>query len=1133
MRFWCLLLVVLMFGLSVSAREVQWQFKPVLGQADASPAIADLNGDGISDLVVTTTAGSVVAIDHEGRQIWMRGVQIPISIPPTAVNLVEDEIPEILAVNQSGQIFCMSGRTGDPIWNYSLPGSIEWGTTALATHDLDGDGALEIIAADNAGHVVCLSRDGEQRWQYDGDHGYGTCPAVGYVGGEKEPVIVFGGSKTALVCLDARGKRRWQVEGKHGASPVIADIDGDGKNEIISGLDNAIIVVDPNGKVRWTYEMPKVIDSAIAVGDANEDGVVDIYAIDLSGTLVCLAPDGTLQWSASIRERARRSPAIADVDGDGAVEVVAAGYSGELYVFTGSGDLKEMLPMPQGTNASPTIVDFAGDGTPTVVYVTATGGIMAYRWPDAGPDATVQWGEYRFNSARGGAFLPARAQSPVRITALDFGDLYAGTNTVSVTVDNPDGVELHIDIEIDRTGQKSSMTRTTSSDTTVDAQTDYLIDANAPSSIAVRCKVLEGALVVAHRSTEVYVVPFQKELNDLEGLVDSVIENIDALPDDNFALLGEVAAVQSRLPDYRSHAAVAGTLADVAQRELRDALRGEIARLRRLDVLTAAALQHHVNSGEGAGAWPVQITAANPWAPFGGLDEIMENRTGASQVLVSAFHGETESAAINAFNWSDRTKMVRVEMDDLTRDGAEATAALPWHTAITLHEVIDVPTQTLDTSADALPVMNQGQVLTLPAWEARQAWFTIDTDGLEPGTWKTTIHLRTLDVESVSFDIPLEIEVWQAKQADTNVLKHCNWGYVAGSRLKHHEAESIADRVAHGNNVFVSVHIPRATYDEAGNLTGVIDYAEHDEFVRKYAPNGMILFHNYNSISTSAPKDSEAYAKAYTHYVREWVKHLASLGVGYEDFAMYPIDEPGLSDGLVEAYLHNAKLTRAADPKVLMYTDPVARITEAEIREMLPYVDIWCPNRVGFLLDVGAEKLKIMRDSGAVLWNYECQGNAKHQSPLGYYRAQSWLAWHHDLTGIGFWSYCTSSADPWYRPQDTLDYLMTYQGDGVVTSKRWEAVRDGVEDFAMLYALRAAADRARTAGTHAVEIEGATALLDRQATVIARFCGIDPEGTEPGKGGMAAMRVLADRQWRALQDTRKEVAALLGRLPEP
>ncbi len=1129
MRHYGLLLFVaafLVLAPHVGARDVQWTFKPPLGLVDSSPALADLDGDGIDELIMTTTAGSTLAVDQQGRQIWMQGVQIPISTAPTVVNLLEDETPEVLVVNQTGTVFCLAGKTGDPIWKYNLPGKIEWGMTALVAYDLDGDEDLEIIATDDQGNVLCLSHDGEKVWQYTGDHGYARCPAVGFVGDSAEPVILIAGAKVPLLCLSAEGKEHWRFpESGSGASPVIADLDGDGKNEIVGGHDNAVMGVQANGTLLWKHALPKQIDSAIAVADGDENGVADIYAIDLSGTLVVLDPKGKKQWGANVRERVRRSPAIADIDGDDALEVIVAGYSGEMYIFSGDGELKESIAMPNTTNAAPTVVDLQGDGTPSVLYVTGTGAITAYRWPEAKPDAKVQWAEYRFNSARTGAFVPATAQSPVTIQAIDFGHFYAGPNTLSVAIDNPESEDLRVEFSIERSGKKPTVVTKTVDTPHIETSVDYSLGMDGPSSLSLACRVYAGENLVAQRTGSAYIVPFRKELRDLSAHLDAVKQNALALPE-AYAHLGKVAATESRLANYESRAAVAGTLSEVARRELRDALRGELADFARLETLTEAAVTHQRERD-----WPLQLAAANPWAPFGGLEEAVEGRMERRRVEVEAFQGETESAAVNLINWDAKSRTTRIEIDDFKLSGEEEKTARRAETFITLHEVIDVPTQTLDTSADALPVMNQGHVLTLPGWEARQVWLTIDTSTLSPGLWKSTIHFNSLEVESVAYDIPIRIEVFETAQANTNVLRHCNWGYVHGSRLKHHESETIADRVAHGNNVFVSTFLPKATYDENGVLVGEIDFTDHDVFVHKYASNGMILFHNNHPITTKAPHDSEAYKKAYIHYVRTWVKHLANKGIGYEDFAMYPIDEPGLNDGLVEAYLHNAKLTRAADPKVLMYTDPVARITEEELHEMTPYVDIWCPNRVGFMLDVGKEKMDIMKATGATMWNYECLGNAKHQSPLGYYRGQAWLAWHHGLTGIGFWSYCTSGADPWYRPQDTLDYLMTYHGNGVVVSKRWESVRDGVEDYAMLHALRERVKAAKAAGENQDAVAKAERILGELASTVGAFCGVDEGGTVPGKGGLTAVRKLADQRFETIQETRRAIADVMEILP--
>ncbi|MCC6819363.1 MAG: DUF4091 domain-containing protein, partial [Verrucomicrobia subdivision 3 bacterium] len=62
------------------------------------------------------------------------------------------------------------------------------------------------------------------------------------------------------------------------------------------------------------------------------------------------------------------------------------------------------------------------------------------------------------------------------------------------------------------------------------------------------------------------------------------------------------------------------------------------------------------------------------------------------------------------------------------------------------------------------------------------------------------------------------------------------------------------------------------------------------------------------------------------------------------------------------------------------------------------------------------------------------------------------LAFRHEATGIGFWCY-NLGGDPWGRVD--LEYQLVYPGrTKPVTSRRWEAVREGIEDYRILAALR-------------------------------------------------------------------------------
>ena len=107
---------------------------------------------------------------------------------------------------------------------------------------------------------------------------------------------------------------------------------------------------------------------------------------------------------------------------------------------------------------------------------------------------------------------------------------------------------------------------------------------------------------------------------------------------------------------------------------------------------------------------------------------------------------------------------------------------------------------------------------------------------------------------------------------------------------------------------------------------------------------------------------------------------------------------------------------------------------------------------------------------------------------------------------------------------------MTYQGDSVVSTKRWEAVRDGVEDYSMLTVLRDKAAKARADSKKQEAIKKADALLGERAFAIAKFC--NNRDVAPTNTGMPGARKQADEQRSAIQQVRREIAAALNELSQ-
>lgn len=1102
-------------SVAACAQEVLWSYKPPAGWVDTSPGIGDIDEDGAVEIILGTTAGIVVAIDVGGKEVWRHEMPGPICFPPTVADVAGDAALEVLTMNRQGQVFCLKGSTGDKLWDAALPGRVEWGTTALAAVDVDGDGALEIVVGTQDGTVVCLRGTGEQAWAAQTPCRNVLCPAVADVDGDGKTEVLVSGAEVPLVCLSGEGKERWRLGEGTGGSPFVYDLDGQGPPEILIGVKDKLLALDGQGKTLWSCPLHKEMDSALAVADADGDSEAEIYVVDLSGYLACVSLKGQVHWSASVKERVRRSPSIGDVDGDGVNEILVAGYSAALYVFDPEGRLEVRVPLPGAVNSTPTLAVLGQAGLGVIVPLVGDV-VQAWRWVGTKPDAEVLWPEFRYDSRRSGT-LPADSSKPAVRLSVDFGAMYVGTNCMNVVVANPENRQLAVRLEVARTSAEPVSAAVESADENIEHRLWYMVPDSEAANLSFKCTVSEGNRVLARRTRTAYAVPFVKELSDAENGLREVESRSAKLPDAK-GLEDRAFFLRGKLDGLRGTIGGAGTLEEEDRIVLRDALGRILEEMRSLQKLAKAAEEAVASGGV------IRVCAANPWAPFGGVDEWAEGRFCPAEMTVEAFGGETESAAMNVFNLSNVSKTFYVELDALKQDGKTISGG----EAVSLFEAVEVPTEMRLYSADALPRLNSANLLQVPAWSARQLWLNVDTRALTPGDWTGNVRLRSLDVAPLELTCALKVKVWNAVLPAKQVLRNCGWGYVHSSLLKDFPEAALEDQVRHGANVFVGTLPPKAQFDAAGNLVGEVDFSEHDDYVKRHAPHGIILFCGYyGALQGPAPVDSEAYGKAHVQWLRAWVKHLAELGVGYDGFALYPVDEPGLSEGLVNIYLRMAKLAREADPKILMYTDPVERITVDELREMLPYVDIWCPNRLGLVLTKSSEeKLGVIKNSGNAVWMYECFGNVKHQSPLAYYRAQAWLAWQHGITGIGFWTYCTSQDNPWFLPSVRNEYMLVYPGNGVVSSKRWEAVRDGVEDYGLLTALQDAVN-AKGAAAKPADIEAAQRLLGEQADAIGGLCGLGTDEIDPGNKGLPAVRRIEDQRWAQVQAAREELARLL------
>jgi hypothetical protein len=245
---------------------------------------------------------------------------------------------------------------------------------------------------------------------------------------------------------------------------------------------------------------------------------------------------------------------------------------------------------------------------------------------------------------------------------------------------------------------------------------------------------------------------------------------------------------------------------------------------------------------------------------------------------------------------------------------------------------------------------------------------------------------------------------------------------------------------------------------------------------------------------------SDPWKAAFISYLREWVAHLKTLGLPYEQWALYPYDEPSTpftktTLDLIEV----AKLIRAADPRIRIYADPTSGTTMESVNLLKGLIDIWCPSSE-LLERLGDEMLPVIKPAGEV-WTYDAAGAAKTLSCLGIYRWRFWHAWNQGLTGVGWWTYAQhGNVSRWLGPNPTGDFFATvYEGpDGPVSSKRWEAAREGVEDYALLFLLRQRLEKAAARGVDVSEEKRLLAELpprvERVLLSTSRRVPLNPDG---------------------------------------
>jgi MYXO-CTERM domain-containing protein len=300
------------------------------GSVEAGTKLADIDGDGVRDIVAATNDGSIhVYSMKSGMPVEVAG--FPYLMKP--LDGFDPSLPAGLPSYLSGHAY-KSGAISAALTREAID-------SPVAIGDVAGGTSPEIVFSSWEGTVYVIDTTGKDvaGWPQRLP-AVPSCPLDPNVAPPAEP------------CMDvlhdiARGSY---------ASPVLVDLDGDGKLEIIvAAFDGNVYVWNGDGTPHAGF--PVLVHSPLA------------YKYDHIIT----------------------TPAVADFNGDGVPDIVVGsnetignqGSTGFFYIIDGHGNAAAGGPyltnwpiqMPsayslpivgQGTNASPAILDINGDGMPDV-----------------------------------------------------------------------------------------------------------------------------------------------------------------------------------------------------------------------------------------------------------------------------------------------------------------------------------------------------------------------------------------------------------------------------------------------------------------------------------------------------------------------------------------------------------------------------------------------------------------------------------------------------------------------------------------------------------------------------------------------------------------------------------------------
>lgn len=362
-------------------------------------------------------------------------------------------------------------------------------------------------------------------------------------------------------------------------------------------------------------------------------------------------------------------------------------------------------------------------------------------------------------------------------------------------------------------------------------------------------------------------------------------------------------------------------------------------------------------------------------------------------------------------------------------------------TEITVYQVPFVRSAATEYVADPLSPETS---FTLRPGESRMVY--ISARGKTSGDWN---RLLTIAGDGQSASIPISCQVRKVVLPEVMTLNSVNWGYLRFGLISDRKDQAVKDLFAHHTRVVV---VPN-THLTGGNLQRIAsphDFLKLESYLRQHQGASKLLMlmglgtMDHKTVVGKYPFLSKQWQEEFKRWYAGAVLAAERAGFSESQIYLYPYDE--IAGEQIDDFVKLATWAKRAIPSAKFYLtfgDETRNSKRWDV--MLPFLDI-----------VQAAHEETLRGKSGSLkgeaWIYNADNMTRSLSFYSYYRLKAWKAFLRGYTGIGFWNYAEIGDEKtaWKEIKD--DYAVIYEGPGksIISSRRWEAWRMGIEDYELL-----------------------------------------------------------------------------------